>query len=182
LLSLLSLICSSATFWTLVQAGSSRICTPSTLDVLYYFALDILDLWLYLLDVLLDLTPERLVTLGMFCSLSSCGWKLSSHLSTHSGCGKVHEACLPPMGRNISPFLVRHHFCLGTPCFRRLPRSFFCILRLLSCVLCGYPRCETCAFACLLCRLLVNASFSLLGKPLSMGPLSVEHYLSVLHG
>jgi hypothetical protein len=25
--------------------------------------------------------------------------------------------------------------------------------------LCGYPRCETCAFTCLLCRLLVNVPF-----------------------
>jgi hypothetical protein len=159
LLSLLALIYSSAFFKTSGQAGSLRICTPSTLDVLHYFALDILDLCLYFLDVLLDLTPERLVTLGMFCSLSSGGWKLSSHLNKRSGCGKVHEACLPSMGQNISAFLVRDYFCLGTPCSRRLPRPFFLILRLLDCVLCGYPCCETGAFACLLCPLLVNVLF-----------------------
>jgi hypothetical protein len=67
--------------------------TPSTLDVLHYFARGILDLCFYFLDVLLGLTLERLVTLGMFCSLSSGGWKLSSHLSMRSGCDKVHEAC-----------------------------------------------------------------------------------------
>jgi hypothetical protein len=159
LLSLLALIYSSALFWTWGQAGSLRICTHSTLDVLHYFAFDILDLWLYFLDVLLDLTPEHLVTLGMFYSLSSGGWKLSSHLSTRSGCGKVHEACLLPMGQNISAFLVRDCFCLGTPCSHRLPRPFFHILWLLGCVLCSYPHCETDAFACLVCPLLVNAPF-----------------------
>jgi hypothetical protein len=141
------------------QDGSLQICTPLTLYVLRCFALDILDLCLYFLDVLLGLPPERLVTLRMFCNLSSGGWKLSSHLGTHSGYGRVHGACLPPMGQNTSAFLFHNSFCLGTPCFRRLPRPSFRILRLLSCVLGGYPRCETGTFACLLCPLLVNALF-----------------------
>jgi hypothetical protein len=57
-------------FWTSGLAGSLQICTPLILDVLQDVAFDILGLCLYLLDVLLGLTPERLVTLGMFCSLS----------------------------------------------------------------------------------------------------------------
>jgi hypothetical protein len=128
-------------FWTSGQVGSLQICTLLTLDVLLYFGLDILDLCSCLLDVLLVLTPERLVTLGMFCSLSSGDWKLSSHLSTCSGCGKVHGACLPPMGQNTSAFLFPDSFCVSTPWFRCLPRSFFRILPLLGCVLCGYPHC-----------------------------------------
>jgi hypothetical protein len=109
-LSLLASIYSSTLFWTLGQAGSLQICTPLILDALHYFSLVILDLCLYFLDVLLGLIPERLVTLGMFCSHSSGGWKLSSHLSTRSGCGRVHGACLPPMGQNTSAFLFHDYF------------------------------------------------------------------------
>jgi hypothetical protein len=79
------------------------------------YTFDILDLYSYLLDVLLGLTPECLVTLGMFCSLSSDGWKLSSHVSTCSGCGRVHGAFPPPMGQNTSAFLFPNYFSLGTP-------------------------------------------------------------------
>jgi hypothetical protein len=70
LLSLLVLIVSSALSWTLAPAGSLRICILLIPNVLQDVAFDILDLCLYLLDVFLDLTPECLVTLGMFCSLS----------------------------------------------------------------------------------------------------------------
>jgi hypothetical protein len=136
-----------------------RICTFLTLDVLHYVGLYILDLCSYLLDVLLGLTPEHLVTLRMFCSLSSGDWKLASHLSMCSGCGRVHGACPPPMGQNTSAFLFLDCFCLGTSCSRRLPCYFFRILPLHDCALCGYPRCETCAFACLFYRLLVNVPF-----------------------
>jgi hypothetical protein len=98
LLGSLALICFSALFWTLGQVESLQICTLLTLDVFRYVGLDVIDLYSYLLDVLLGLTPERLVTLGMSCSLLSNGWKLSSHLSTCSGCGRVHRACPPLMG------------------------------------------------------------------------------------
>jgi hypothetical protein len=164
LLGLLALIYSSALSWILGQAGSLQICTPLIVDDLCYFVLDILDLWLRFpvlcfLTVLLGLIPLHLVVLGMSCNLSLDDWKLSCHLGTHSGCGKVHEACPPPMGHNISASLVCGCFCLGTlySCF--LPRLPFCILRLLDCVLCGHPRCETCVFASLLRRLLVNPPF-----------------------
>jgi hypothetical protein len=46
-----------ALFWTLGLAGSLQICTLLMLTILQDVALDILDLCLYLLDVLLDLTP-----------------------------------------------------------------------------------------------------------------------------
>jgi hypothetical protein len=159
LLSLLASVYSSTLSWTSGQAGSLRICTPLTPYALRYFAFDILDLYLYFLDVLLGLISECLVTLGMFCSLLSGGWKLSSYLSMRSGCGRVHGACLPSMGQNTLAFLFHDCFCLGTPCSHRLPRSFFHIMWLLGCILCGYPHCETCVFACLLCRLLVNVPF-----------------------
>jgi hypothetical protein len=77
----------------------------------------------------------------------------------HSGCGKVHEACLLPKGQNILVYLVCGCFCLGTLYSRFLPCLPFRILWLLGCILCGHPRCETCAFAYLLYRLLVNAPF-----------------------
>jgi hypothetical protein len=56
-------------------------------------------------------------------------------------------------------FLFQDCFCLGTPCFRSLPHPFFHILQLSNFALCSYPRCETCAFACLLCRLMVSVPF-----------------------
>jgi hypothetical protein len=77
----------------------------------------------------------------------------------HSECGKVYEACLLPMGQNISAYLICGFFCLGTLYSRFLPRFPFRTLRLLGCVLRGHPRCETCAFAYLLYRLLANAPF-----------------------
>jgi hypothetical protein len=77
----------------------------------------------------------------------------------HSGYGRVHGACLLPTGRNILAFLFHECFCFETPCFCSLPRPFFHILWLSDFILCGYPRCETCAFACLFCRLVVSAPF-----------------------
>jgi hypothetical protein len=77
----------------------------------------------------------------------------------HSGCGKVHEACLLPTGQNILAYLICGWFCLGILYSRFLPRLPFHILRLLGCVLRGHPRCETCTFACLLYRLLASAPF-----------------------
>jgi hypothetical protein len=162
LLSLLVLIYSSALFWTLGPTGSLRICTPLILNVLRDIALDLLDLCLYFLDVLLDLTPEHFATLGMFCILLFGDWKLFSHLNMHSGYGRVHGACLLPTGQSTLAFLFHDCFYLGTPCFRSLPRPFFHVPRLSDFALCGYPHCETCAFACLLCRLLVNVPFLLL--------------------
>jgi hypothetical protein len=111
------------------------------------------------LDVLLGLIPLHLVILGTSCNLSSGNWKLSCHLGMHSGCGKVHEAYLLPMGQNILAYIVCGCFCLGTLYFRFLPRLPFRTLRLLGCVLRGHPRCEIYAFACLLCRILANAPF-----------------------
>jgi hypothetical protein len=120
-------------------------------------ALDILDLCLY---------PRCSPWFNSraFCNLRNVlqsfgDWKLFSHLNIHSGYGRVHGAFLLPMGRGTLAFLLHDCFCLGTPCFCSLPRPFFPILRLSDFALCGYLRCETCAFACLLCQLLVNAPF-----------------------
>jgi hypothetical protein len=77
----------------------------------------------------------------------------------HNGYGRVHGACLLPTGRSTLAFLFHDCFCLGTPCFCSLSRPFFRILRLFDFTLCGYLCCETCAFAFLFCRLLVNAPF-----------------------
>jgi hypothetical protein len=77
----------------------------------------------------------------------------------HNGCNKVHEACLLPTGQNISAYLICGYFCLGILYSRFLPRLPFPTLHLVGCVLRGHPRCETCAFSCLLCRLLASAPF-----------------------
>jgi hypothetical protein len=135
-----------------------RICILLALDALHCVGLDILGLCSYLFDVFLGLTPEHLATLGMFCNLLSDDWKLSSHLSMCSGYSRAHGAYPLLMGQNTLAFLFPNCYFLSTLYFCFLPRSSFCILLLLGCILCDYPRCETCAFACFLCRLPVNVS------------------------
>jgi hypothetical protein len=144
-----------------------QICTPLIGYDLRHFVLAILDLWLRcpasrFPAVLLGLIPWRLAVLGMSYNLSSDDWKPSSHLGTHSGCGKVRGACPLLMGQNISASLFCGCLCLGTLYSHLLPRLPFCIMWLLGCALRGHPRCETCAFgyvACLIRRLLVNMLF-----------------------
>jgi hypothetical protein len=77
----------------------------------------------------------------------------------HSGCGNVHVAYPLPTGQNILAYLICGCFYLDTVYFCFLPLLPFRTLQLLGCVLHGHPRCETCAFVCLLCRLLVSAPF-----------------------
>jgi hypothetical protein len=167
LLGLLAWICFSALFKILGRAGSLQICTPLIGYDLCPFVLDSLDLWLRcpasrILAAPLGLIPWCLADLRTSCNLSSGEWKPSCHLGTRSGCGKVREACPPPMGQNIVAFLICDCFCLGTLYSHLLPRLPFRILWLLGCALRGHPCCETCTFgyvACLIRRLLVNAPF-----------------------
>jgi hypothetical protein len=85
--------------------------------------------------------------------------KLSFHLGMHSGFDKVYRACPLPTGQSTLTFLLHDFLLPGTPCFCSLPCPFFHILLLPDFALRGYLHCDICAFACLLCRLLVNVTF-----------------------
>jgi hypothetical protein len=123
-------------------------------------------LYSFLPDVLLDLGLEHFATLRMFCNPSSGDYKLSSNLSTHSGCDRGHGACPPPTGRSTLVFLLDDCLFLETPCFHSLPCPFFNTLRLSDFALCGCLHCGTFAFSCLLCRLPVNVPFYCYTHPL----------------
>jgi hypothetical protein len=109
--------------------------------------------------MLLGLNPWCFATLGRFCNPSSGGWRLFSHLSTRNGCDRDHIAYLLPKDPSTlaSPFLYR--LSLEIRYFHSLLHSFHHILRLSNFAFRGYRHCGIFAFACLVCRLLVNAPF-----------------------
>jgi hypothetical protein len=156
---LLVWICSSALSWTLAPVGSLLIYILLTPAVLRVVAFGIPDSCFFLPVVLFGLNPWHFATLGRFCNPSSSGWKLSSHLGTHNGCDKVRIACLLPMGRSTLVFLFPDYLLSETPCFHSLPRSFCHIPWLSDFAFRGCLHCVIFAFACLICRLLVNVPF-----------------------
>jgi hypothetical protein len=127
-----------------------------TLGALLAFVLGVLDLYTFLLAILLGLNPWRFVALEKFYNLSFGDLRPFFHQDMRSGFDKVRTTCLRPKGLNILIFLfplpeTYFFHILPLPLLRNPWLPDFAFL--------GYPCCDVASSVYLFCRLLVNVLF-----------------------
>jgi hypothetical protein len=163
LLGLLAWICSFALSSTWAPVESWLICILLTLGALIIFAFDILDFCAFLLAFLLDLSPWRLATLGMFCNPSSGDLRPFFRRGTRSGFHKVHITCPQPRDQSI---LISLLLLPKISYFHILPFLLVYNPLLSDFAFFGYPRCGVIFFVDLFCRLLASVLFYCYTRPL----------------